>query len=67
MSTLVYAPYKKSAIHKLSTVRAMPIIAGAMPIISDAMKQDQHWNENVLTISYKSLNTSQLCLSKHVE
>ncbi len=31
---LVYAPYKKSAIHKLSTVHAMLIIA-------DAMKQDQ--------------------------
>ena len=57
---LVYAPYKKSAIHKLSTVRAMPIIA-------DAMKQDQVWNENLLNISYKSLNTSQLCLSKHVD
>ena len=44
---LVYAPYKKSAIHKFSTVRAMPIIA-------DAMKQDQVWNENLLNISYKS-------------
>ncbi len=60
MGILVYAPYKKSAVHKFSTVRAMPIIA-------DAMKQDRVWNENLLNISYKSLNTSQLCLNKHVE
>ncbi len=60
MGILVYALYKKSAIHKLSTVHAMLIIA-------DAMKQDQVWNENLLNISYKSLNTSQLCLNKHVE
>ena len=64
MGILVYAPYKKSAVHKFSTVRAMPIIA-------DAMKQDQVWNENLLikfgTKTYKSLNTSQLCLNKHVE
>ena len=60
MGILVYAPYKKSSVHKFSTVRAMPIIA-------DAMKQDQVWNENLLNISYKSLNTSQLCLNKHVE
>ena len=53
MGILVYGPYKKSAIHKLSTVRAVPIIA-------DAMKQDQVWNENLQNISYKSLNTSQL-------
>ena len=43
MGILVYAPYKKSAIHKLSTVRAMPIIA-------DAMKQDQVWNKNLQNI-----------------
>ncbi len=43
MGILVYVPYKKSTIHKLSTVRAMLIIA-------DAMKQDQVWNENLLNI-----------------
>ena len=43
MGILVYAPYKTSAVHKFSTVRAMPIIA-------DAMKQDQVRNENLLNI-----------------
>ncbi len=44
---LVYVLYKKSAVHKFSTVRGMPIIA-------DAMKQHQVWNENLLNISYQS-------------